>query len=621
MLLTNNVKVHSLVIPIDELSLKSHKIVEVKCDNCGEIKKIKYYSYNKSTNNNSTKYYCNNKECINKKRKFVIQEKYGVDNVSNLESVKVKKIETTLKNFGVEYPTQSDEVKDKIKVSINKKYGEDYYTQTDNFKKKSKITNLKKYGKEYAIQSEEIKDKIKGICVEKYGVNSYMETEKFKEQSKKTFIKKYGVDHPSKSECIQDKIKKTNIKRYGVDRATKNENIKKKIKETFINNYGVDNPNKLEVFRDKIKKTNLEKYNSIFYSQSDEYKNKIKIKKLSILSNKYDLNIVDIVDSDIISYCDKCNSNFIANYQLLYNRFLYEKSLCTNCFPVDSNISESEIEVQKFIKENYKNEIIYNNRKIISPYELDIYLPDLNLAFEFNGLYWHNELNKDKNYHLNKTELCENKGINLIHVWEDDWEFKKDIVKSIILNKLGLIEDRIFARKCKIKDINSKLYKNFLNDNHLQGYVTSSIKVGLFYKNELVSVMGFGKKRKIMNSKNDNSYEMYRFCNKLNTNIIGGFSKLLKFFLRTYDYSELISYVDRSYFNGKGYKNVGFKLISKTKPNYHYIVGRKRKYRFGYRKDKLVKDGFDPNKSEREIMLERKIYRIYNSGNLKFTYK
>ena len=125
-----------------------------------------------------------------------------------------------------------------------------------------------------------------------------------------------------------------------------------------------------------------------------------------------------------------------------------------------------------------------------------------------------------------------------------------------------------------------------------------------------------------MNTKNENDvYEMYRFCNKINTIVVGGFSRLFNYFIKTYNYKEIISYVDRSYFDGGGYLKTGFKMVGKTKPNYHYVVGRRREYRFKYRKDKLIKEGYDPNKTEHEIMLERKTYRIYNSGNLKLKYE
>jgi hypothetical protein len=283
-----------------------------------------------------------------------------------------------------------------------------------------------------------------------------------------------------------------------------------------------------------------------------------------------------------------------------------------------------EKDLLNFIKENYNSVIIENDKKIINPYELDIYLPDLNLAFEFNGLYWHNELNKPNNYHKMKTDLCLEKGIHLVHIYEDDWVYKQGIVKSMILNKLNKTKYKIFARKCEIKDVtDNNLIRDFLNDNHIQGFVGSKVKIGLFYDNELISLMTFGKLRKPLNSKskNNNEYEMLRFCNKLNTNIIGGASKLFKYFINKYDPEQVISYADRSYSNGNLYNILGFKFDHITSPNYYYIIDKIRKHRFGFRKDILIKQGYDTNKSEHDIMLEREYYRIYNSGNYKFLYE
>lgn len=262
-------------------------------------------------------------------------------------------------------------------------------------------------------------------------------------------------------------------------------------------------------------------------------------------------------------------------------------------------------------------------RNIINPYEIDIYLPKLKIAFEFNGLFWHNENNIHKKYHLNKTELCEQQGIQLIHIYEDDWIYKQDIVKSMILNKLDKTKNKIFARKCEIKEItDNKLIRSFLDENHIQGFVGSKIKIGLFYNNELISLMTFGNKRISMGEKltNNGEYELLRFCNKLNINVIGGASKLFKYFIKTYKPTEITTYADRSFSQGKLYETLEFDFVSKTEPNYYYIVNGFRKYRFNYRKDILIKEGFDPNKTEHQIMLERKIYRIYDSGNLKFIY-
>jgi hypothetical protein len=218
--------------------------------------------------------------------------------------------------------------------------------------------------------------------------------------------------------------------------------------------------------------------------------------------------------------------------------------------------------------------------------------------------------------------LCIEKNIQLIHIWEDDWIFKNEIVKSMVLNKLGKTTNKIYARNCEIKELNNKLVKEFLDTNHIQGFSTSSIKVGLYYENELVSLMTFGKKRKFMNLKSEEGeFELLRFCNKLNTNVIGGASRLFSYFIKNYSFTEITTYADRSHSNGNLYKQLGFDFVGKTKPNYYYIINNKRKYRFGFRKDILVKEGFDPNKTECEIMLDRGIYKIFNSGNLKYIFR
>jgi len=387
-----------------------------------------------------------------------------------------------------------------------------------------------------------------------------------------------------------EKTKKTNLEKYGVEYVSQNYDISIKMKENQFFSYKNTFDNGL------YKSELLKKYDKIFL----EYKS----------NGNYEFN------------CD-CNKDhtFIIDYKLLWHRSNSNTVLCTICNPISKNTSGLETQLLNYIKENYSDDIISNNRKILNPNELDIYIPKLNLAFEFNGLWWHNEINKEKKYHLTKTELCEKQGIQLIHIYEDDWIYKQDIVKSIILNKLGKIENKIYARKCEIKtDINIKELKNFLEINHISGYVGSKIKIGLYYNNELVSLMTFGDRRVAMGKKSTNigEYELLRFCNKLNTNVVGGASKIFKYFIDNYNPIEITTYADRSFSQGKLYETLGFDFIGKTEPNYYYIVDGIRKHRFNFRKDKLIKDGFDSNKTEHEIMLERKIYRIYNSGNLKF---
>ncbi|MFW6047533.1 MAG: hypothetical protein ACOCP4_07110 [Candidatus Woesearchaeota archaeon] len=274
-----------------------------------------------------------------------------------------------------------------------------------------------------------------------------------------------------------------------------------------------------------------------------------------------------------------------------------------------------EKEVSNFIKSNVSTRIIENSYDILKSKELDIYLPDYKLAIEFNGLFWHSEgSKKDKNYHLHKTQLCEEKSIQLIHIFEDEWIEKKDIVKSIIKGKLGL-NDKIYARKCEIKEIENKEAKSFYERNHIQGSINSKINIGLFYENKLVSCLSFNKAR--YNKQYD--WEITRFANKLDISIIGGFAKMLSYFKKHYNGS-IITYSDRRYFNGSIYKNNGFKELKESQPNYFYTDYKFRYSRIKFQKHKLEEqlEYFDPQLTEWENMQLNGWDRIWDCGNRVF---
>ena len=290
--------------------------------------------------------------------------------------------------------------------------------------------------------------------------------------------------------------------------------------------------------------------------------------------------------------------------------------ICTICNPIDKKISNKEEQLIEHIKSIYNGDIILNDRIVIGK-ELDIYLPELKLAFEFNGIYWHNENKRDKNYHLNKTEECEKFGICLIHIYEDDWLFKTDIIKSMILNIFEKNVKNLI--NCEIKQIyDNGLVKEFLEKNHIDGYMGAKIKIGLFEKEELISIMCIGQERK-HNSK-ENYYKIYRFCNKINKiGITDGFIRIFDYFLKKYDPREVIFLLNRSWPIGDFLKE--FEMSEIIKPDYSYVIDYCRCDKSNFKKSNLIKNGFDPNKTEHEIMLERKIYRIYDSGHLKFIYK
>jgi len=474
--------------------------------------------------------------------------------VSDLMKNSHQYVDVVCDECGVSGRTQYRRIKDKYlcnkcstKQSMQIKYGVDNAFELDEVKDKIKQTNNKKYGVDYPLQNAVIKEKVKKTNNDKYGVDNPFQNDKIKEKSKLTCLKKYDKEYANQNDKIKEKSKLTCLKKYGFNSPMKDEKIKKK---------SLDN-----------RKDYLIKF--IFNSFIKE----------NIISIDYDNKI----------YTLKCDNGKDHNYEisnkLLLNRKYNSKTtLCTICNPINSRISDRENKLLDFIKENYSGEIIENSRNIITPYELDIYLPDLNLAFEFNGLYWHNDLYKDKNYHLDKTERCLEKGIQLIHIWEDDWDFKQEIVKSFILSKLNKIKNEILSDDCIVREINNETVINFLINNDIQILEESLINLGLFHQDDLVSVMTFNKNK------------LNRFCNKIYTNVINSSNKLFNYFIENYKYDEIITLVDRCYSDGELYEKLGFKCINKIEPNYFYVANKKRY---------IINIG----------------QKIYNSGYLKYSYK
>jgi hypothetical protein len=311
-----------------------------------------------------------------------------------------------------------------------------------------------------------------------------------------------------------------------------------------------------------------------------------------------------------------CGTRFILSHMSNRKRFECPNEKCKGY-----SESNGEIEIGNFLIANDIN-IDKCDRKILDGKEIDILAN--NLGIEYDGIYWHSELaNKKKNinYHLKKTELAKSKGVALIHVFQNEWELKQSIVKSVLLSKLNKHENNYYARKCTIKEIDNKTKDIFLENNHLQGKDKSSYKLGLFYEEELVSVMTFGK-RKITGSVP--KLELMRFCNKINTRVIGGASKLLKHFIRTYEPEEIISYADRRYSDGTFYEKLGFTLEHVSSPNYWYFRNNdtlKLFHRSKFMKHKLINilEDYDETKTEWENMVANNYNRIWDCGN--FVYK
>ena len=480
-------------------------------------------------------------------------------------------------------------------------------------------TNEEKYGYKFQSQRPEIKDNLKKQSIERYP--------KIKDKIEQTNLKKRGVKQVFQDKTVRDKCIETMLKTYGVENIFQLDSIIKKRKEKSFEKlgfeYALQNRDILNKAQNNLElkigvKHGLQ--NSIINEKAQEsifnkYLIKIenKINKLGYKFIKYDNTI-------ITAYCNKCKKEFEIQLSVFYKRIEYKIEICTQCTPLNHQQSQAEYDIIDFLYQNNIINIEETNKTILNGKHIDIYLPDYKIGIEYNGLIFHSSKYKyNKYYHQNKSKLAKEKNIQLIHIWADDWTYKNDIIKSMLLNKLGKSPNKIYARKTIIKEVNNIDSKIFLNKNHLQGSgKNAKINLGLYYNNELVSLMTFGKSsyyKKIY-------YEMYRFCNKLNTNVIGGASKLFKYFINNYKIDcDIISFANFDHSNGNLYEKLNFKFISITEPSYSYLINKIRIDRQLYMKHKLIEQGFDPELSEKKIMEQRGYYQIYNAGNLKYIYE
>jgi len=444
-----------------------------------------------------------------------------------------------------------------------------------------------------------------------------------------------------------DKRKKTCLEKYGTEVAFKSVEVQKTYKENLLKKYGVENPFAFKEFRDKSKITNKERYGVEFASQNKDIANKI---KNTLIGREFPRNnFVDIKYDKIIHYCNEVglkplfDKDYLLDNKLNHmfgNKFEFECLKCGSNMSVMlgggylpmckcssyKGYSVIEEEIVRFLYGFFEEDEVLLNRRDILPnkMEIDIYIPKLKLAIEVNGVYWHSEsMGKYRDYHLYKTNKCLEKDIQLIHILDYEWLFKKPIIESILRNKIQKNNNKIYARKCILKEIKDvSLVRDFLDKNHIQGYTHAKTNIGLYYNDELVSLMTFGKNRFKKDSK---EYEMVRFCNKLNTNVIGASSKLFSYFEKNLNLEDfdIISFSDRRFFDGKIYETLGFDFEKNTSPSYIYWKNYKIKNRMSCQKHKLHKllEIFDSSKSEYENMKVNGWRRVWDCGNTKWIKK
>ena len=377
----------------------------------------------------------------------------------------------------------------------------------------------------------------------------------------------------------------------------------------------------VDIHGNKLKYINRFDGYSKFASKVDSYQSYIDAAELEI-SKKFIVNgYIKELDSGTTKRlnvtCKTCNLTFTPFFKNALWKYIY----CPGCDGVTGR-SRMEVEVIDYIKSLGITNIIENDRKVLDGFEIDILLPDLNIGIEMCGILWHsfgtgyprNNYNEksEKYKHRAKYDKCKLKNISLLTIFENEWNLKRDIVKSIISNKLGKSINRIYARKCTCSTVSKRIANEFLENNHIQGRCSYSDAFGLHHNGELISLMCFGK-RKI--TRGDCQDELIRFCNKSHTSVVGGASKILKFSKK----QQFISYCDLRYSSGNLYDKLGMKLLRTTNPNYYYTLDKIHLlHRVNFQKHKIW-DGKIPQ-TETQIMYSNGYRKIYDCGNLVFVY-
>ena len=477
---------------------------------------------------------------------------------------------------------------------------------------KRKQTNLQRYGTTSWAKSEQAKEVLSKPWSEE-------KKQEFKEKCKLTSLEKHGVEHYSQTQEYLDKRTKTTLEQTG---------------GRFTNHFQ-------DV--DRIKKANIEKYGVEYYTQTEEGRNKLSLnngmkrpeiarkssinKRMNSNRNQELLlllieNNPDNIKSFIVNTMEEQGFQFrqqLSNYlDISYsylNNIMRSNGLRDMYLNHGTGSSYKENDVYEYVKSLGVN-VINSDRTVLSGMELDVYCPDQKLGIEFDGMRYHSVLGgKDRNYHLNKTQLLEEQGGQLLHIFESEWDnpVKRTIWKSIIKSKLGLIDNKIYARKCVLSQIDSKTAKEFFNNNHLSGFIPAKEHYGLYYDNQLVSAISIGQSRF-----NSSETEIYRFASLLNYQVTGALGK----FLKNIKYENLVTFADRRI---SGINSSYGKFFAKRKelpPTWWGMeVGvYEPKHRLNYTKKQLqtLIPNYDETKSAIDNMLMNGFDMIYDCGNWKF---
>ena len=478
------------------------------------------------------------------KRKNTNKEIFGVEHAVQSEIIREKTIRTNIERYGVMAPAQSAEIKELIKSTNQKKYGVDWGLQETNIRAKRRETMLEKYGTEHALQNESLKEK-----------------------RTLSTIERFGVPYAIQNEDVRDRTINTNKERYGSDYHIASTRMKEMINEFCVRN-SIKSPNQKN-FSELAKSVIFERDSlSEFYDPAK-----------TLTRNA---EILGIDRTTLVDYLDRYG---IARPEWIEG-------------------SQAERDISEFI-ESLGFTVERNRRDLLEPscLEIDIHIPELNIAFEYNGLYWHSYSHvptiEERRYHRRKYELAQSNGIKLFFLTSD---LNMEKIKRFVASKLKKSR-RIFARKCELFTPSISEYEQFCEDNHIQGYTSASVRYALRYEGRMVGAIGFNR-----NKEGEWLLNRMVFCDDM---IVGGAKKLLTAFRREYS-GRIISYSSNHYSDGSLYVNLGFEMTGEHDTDLWYVKNEKFVNRRNLQKKKMeaMFENFDPTKTEISNALNNN-YRVY----------
>jgi len=470
--------------------------------------------------------------------------------------------------------------------------------QKNAIQKKRKQTNVDKYGCEFASQHPDIKQAAANTCLQRYGTISPTQNSDILAKGRNTCFQNHGVEYPQQNKHVLNKTQETFLEKYSVSRPAQNNTIREKMKTTMLQRYGVEHNMQIEhVHQQAIIKSKATKFDSFIHHRQG-------------FTPLFDKDYYSTSTSKTLLpwKCNQCDNQFEQH-------IIQGRIFCPDCNP--SNESWGETFIRNLLQ-SHAIPFEQNIRSIIKPYELDFYMQDLNLAIEFNGIYWHSHnILGDKNYHQKKYKMCKDQDIKLIQIFEHELTKNPQLITDRLEYALHIPRHSIGARLCNIVKLSNQQIKEFLTCNHIQGNRPTNLVWGLEYNNEIVSAMSFSKAR--FSKKSNTQWELLRFANKQGKNIPGAFSKLFKHAVTQLNAMSVISYASLNWGSGLVYKHAGFEFQNYSNPAYWYFKNVNQVYnRLHFQKHKLD----NPLGLSESKWTESNGYnKFYDSGNAVWIWK